>query len=61
MTELTECKRVEEPDTWPLGVQDEFRRGELTERTRTFLHGRPTGVPGSWVNGAPQCGNSQRR
>ncbi len=36
MTELTECKRVEEPDTWFLGVQDEFRRGELTERTHNF-------------------------
>ena len=61
MTELTECKRVEEQDTWFLGVQDEFRRGELTERTHNFLHGRPTDVPGSWVNGAPQCGNAQCR
>ena len=27
MTELTVCKRIEDPDEWFLGVQDEFRRG----------------------------------
>eukprot|EP00959_Pyramimonas_sp_CCMP1952_P178370 3728530-Pyramimonas_sp.AAC.1 len=47
MTELTECKRVEEQDDWFLGVQGEFRRGEL-----------PTDAPGSWVNGAPLCGSA---
>ena len=59
MTELTECKRVEDQDDCFLAVQDEFRRGELTERTHNFLHGRPTDVPGSWVSGAPQCGNTR--
>eukprot|EP00959_Pyramimonas_sp_CCMP1952_P118710 2481663-Pyramimonas_sp.AAC.1 len=59
MTELTECKRVENQDDWFLAVQDEFRRVELSERTRNFLHGRPTDVPGSWVNGAPLCGNTR--
>ena len=57
MTELTECKRLEDQDEWFLGVQDEFRRGELTERTHIFLHGRATDVPGSRVNGAAKCGN----
>ena len=34
MTELTECKRIEDQDEWFLGVQDEFRRGgRLSERT----------------------------
>ena len=51
MTELTECKRAEDQDDWFLAVQDEFRRGALSERTRNLLHGKPTDVPGSWVNG----------
>ena len=46
MAELTECKRVEEQDEWFLGVQDEFRRGQLTERARISLYGKPTDVPG---------------
>eukprot|EP00959_Pyramimonas_sp_CCMP1952_P338720 7093422-Pyramimonas_sp.AAC.1 len=37
MTELTECKRVEDPCDWFLAVQDEFRRGALSERTRIFF------------------------
>ena len=61
MTELTECKRLEDHDEWFLGVQDEFRRGALTERTRNSLHGRPTDVPGSWVDGAAQCGDVRCR
>ena len=36
MTELTECKRVEDQDAGFLGMQDEFRRGGLTEWTRNF-------------------------
>ena len=61
MTELTECKRLEDHDEWFLGVQDEFRRGALTERTHNFLHGRPTDVSGSWVDGAAQCGDVRCR
>eukprot|EP00959_Pyramimonas_sp_CCMP1952_P441354 9239601-Pyramimonas_sp.AAC.1 len=59
MTELAECKRVEDQDDWFLAVQDELRRGALSERTRGFLHGRPTDVPGSRVYGAPLCGNAR--
>eukprot|EP00959_Pyramimonas_sp_CCMP1952_P462877 9483965-Pyramimonas_sp.AAC.1 len=59
MTELTECKRVENQDEWILAVQGEFRRGALSERTRKFLRGRPTDVPGSWVDGAPLCGGAR--
>ena len=59
MTELTECMRVEDQDDWFLAVQDEFRRGALSERAHNFLHGRPTDVPGSWVNGASLCGNAR--
>ena len=59
MTELTECKRLEDPDTWFLGVQDEFRRGALTEDTHAFLHGLPTSVPGSWLGGQVACGNQR--
>eukprot|EP00959_Pyramimonas_sp_CCMP1952_P059073 1233674-Pyramimonas_sp.AAC.1 len=56
MTELVECKRLEEKDEWFLAVQDEFRRGGLTERAHQFLHGKPTDVPGSWLNNQPMCG-----
>ena len=59
MTELVECKRLEGHDEWFLGVQDEFRRGDLSERTHQFLHGRPTDVAGSWVGDAPTCGSEQ--
>eukprot|EP00959_Pyramimonas_sp_CCMP1952_P299083 6256135-Pyramimonas_sp.AAC.1 len=60
MTELTECKRAEDQDDWFLAVQDEFRRGALSERARSFLRGRLTDVPGSRVNGAPLCRNARR-
>eukprot|EP00959_Pyramimonas_sp_CCMP1952_P445563 9328646-Pyramimonas_sp.AAC.1 len=57
MTELVECKRLEEKAEWFLGVQDEFRRGALAERTRQFLHGKPTDFPGSWLGDKPMCGS----
>eukprot|EP00959_Pyramimonas_sp_CCMP1952_P369540 7740385-Pyramimonas_sp.AAC.1 len=57
MTELVECKRLEEKDEWFLGVQGEFRRGALTERTHQFLHGKLTDVPGTWLNNKPMCGS----
>eukprot|EP00959_Pyramimonas_sp_CCMP1952_P212123 4438983-Pyramimonas_sp.AAC.1 len=56
-TELVECKRLEGHDEWFLSVQDEFRRGALSERTHQFLHGRPTDVAGSWVGRGPTCGS----
>eukprot|EP00959_Pyramimonas_sp_CCMP1952_P168044 3511693-Pyramimonas_sp.AAC.1 len=57
MTELVECKRLEGHDEWFLGVQDEFRRGALSERTHQFLRGRPTDVAGSRVGRGPTCGS----
>ena len=43
MTELTERRRVEDQDNWFLGVQDEIRRGALTdERTISCTGGRRT-------------------
>ena len=59
MTELVECKRLEGHDEWFLNVQDELRRGSLSERTHQFLHGRPTDVAGSWVGCGPTCGSEQ--
>ena len=61
MTGFIDSKRVVGQDDSFLGVQDELRRGGLTERTRNFLHGSPTDVPGSWVNDAPQCGDARCR
>ena len=50
MTELTECKRVEDQDDWFLGVQDEFRRGALSERRITvYTAGRPTCQGRGWT------------
>ena len=55
MTELSECVRTEDP--WLLEVQEEMRSGSLLEESWKFLHGMPTKVPGSWVNGGCGCGN----
>ena len=55
ITELTECVRTQDP--WLLEVQTEMRGGNLSEDAWNFLHGRPTKVPGSWVNGKVTCGN----
>lgn len=55
VTELTECIRTE--DAWVLQVQEEFREEQLSEEPLHFLHGRPTCVPGSWLNGSCACGN----
>ena len=54
-----EWERVAENDggAWLKGVQEEFRRCEVSEDTHAFLHGLPTTVPGSWVEGHAQCGN----
>jgi hypothetical protein len=56
MTELTECVRTE--DAWLLQVQNEMRAGCLSEDSCHFLHGRPTAVPGSMVDGQLTCGNA---
>ena len=53
MTELTTCERTR--DAWLTQVQNEFRRGELTDDSHAFLHGRPTSVPGSWTTGELLC------
>ena len=54
VTELEECERTR--DSWLQQVQHEFRYGSLTFDTHAFLHGHATSVPGSWTNGAPECG-----
>ena len=54
VTELEECERTR--DFWLQQVQNEFRYGNLTVDTHAFLHGHATSVPGSWTNGAPECG-----
>ena len=51
VTELDESIRCE--DEWLREVQDELRNGRLSNDNHNFLHGRPTTVPGSWVNGRP--------
>ena len=48
---FTRCK-----DDWYLEVLDECRRGALSRDTHAFLHGEPTSVPGTYLNGAPTCG-----
>ena len=57
VTELTECVRTEDP--WLLEVQQQMRSGQLSRDSWCFLHGKATTVPGSWVNGAPSCGNDR--
>ena len=56
VTQLVECERTH--DRWLQAVQEEFRACQLTETTHAFLHGKPTAVPGSWTQGAVECGNA---
>ena len=37
-------------------LQDEIRRGCLSEHNHAFLHGEDTAVPGSWCAGRAWCG-----
>ena len=53
VTELEECERCD--DEWLRELQDQFRRGGLTEDNHNFLHGRPTTVCGSFVDGDVTC------
>ena len=55
VTELDECVRTEDP--WLFEVQEEMRKGQLSEDNWNFLHGRPTTVPGSWENNHCACKN----
>ena len=57
LTELTECVRTD--DEWLFQVQNEIRAGALSDESHRFLHGRPTRVPGSWVNGRCDCGEAR--
>ena len=59
VTELHECERTQ--DQWLQEVQEEFRKGAVSLDTYNFLHGRPTRVPGSWLNGDVCCGNDKCR
>ena len=54
MTELQRCERT--GDEWLAEVQEQLRKGELSNDNHAFLHGRPTTVPGSAVNGSVRCG-----
>ena len=55
VTELVQVERCKDP--WLKEVQDEFRHGKLSKDSHNFLHGLPTSVPGSWVNGDVACRN----
>ena len=59
VTELVECERTD--DVWLRSLQEEFRQGKLSEENYRFLHGLPTKVPGSWLNGDVACNNSKCR
>ena len=55
VTELESCERTS--DVWLQSVQEEFRHGKLTEDTHAFLHGKPTLLLGSAINGVATCGS----
>ena len=59
VTELSEVLRCQ--DEWLHEVQQEVRHGCLSQDNYNFLHGKPTDVPGSWVNGDVLCGNAACR
>ena len=59
VSELDECERCS--DAWLREVQEEIRHGNLSINNHNFLHGRPTRVPGSWVQGDVACGNKRCR
>ena len=59
MTELVQCERCD--DDWLKEVQQELRFGKLSSNNHKFLHGMPTSVPGSWVNGDVECGRESCR
>ena len=56
VTELVQCERTQ--DKWLQELQAELRTGHLSENNHGFLHGRPTTVPGSWLEAhkRPICG-----
>ena len=55
VTELEHCERTD--DVWLQSVQEEFREGKLSTDTHAFLHGMPTLLPGSSLNGKATCNN----
>jgi len=59
VTELVQCERCD--DNWFKEVQQELRFGKLSSNNHKFLHGRPSSVPGSWVNGDVECGRQSCR
>ena len=59
LTELTICERHDNADDWLLEVQQEFRENQLSADNHAFLHGRPTSVPGSFVDGKLTCGQEE--
>ena len=59
VTELVDAERCD--DEWLREVQEEMRHGRLSEDTHAFLHGLPTKMPGSWVEGDVACRNASCR
>ncbi|MCS5585228.1 MAG: hypothetical protein NZ777_17185, partial [Pseudomonadales bacterium] len=53
LTELT--RRFRCGDEWWNEVLDEIRTLQLSSDNHAFLHGLPTSVPGSWLNGRAAC------
>ncbi|CAJ1374097.1 unnamed protein product [Effrenium voratum] len=46
-------------DAWWLDLLEQCRFGRLSEENHKFLHGLPTDVPGSFVNGQVLCGKRE--
>ena len=59
VTELATCERCTDP--WLREVQSQIRNGNMSKDNHAFLHGLPTSVPGSWVEGDVSCGNATCR
>ena len=57
VTELTEPYRCK--DQWYNEFLQECREMRLSENNYNFIHGRETTVPGSWLRGEAQCGESR--
>ena len=57
VTELTQAFRCQ--DVWYNEFLTECREMRLSDTNHRFIHGLPTRVPGSWVNGAAACGDAR--
>lgn len=57
MVELT--KQVRCKDKWFHSILQRCRYGTMTADDHAFLHGNPTSVCGSDINGTASCGNNE--